>query len=64
MLKLKNISKVFNKGTVNEKIVFDNFNLNVASGEFVVIIGSNGSGKSTLMNLISGKIKPDSGKPR
>lgn len=62
MLKLENISKVFNKGTVNEKVIFDNFNLNVAKGEFVVIIGSNGAGKSTLMNLIAGKIKPDTGK--
>lgn len=62
MLKIQNISKIFNKGTVNEKVIFDNFNLNVKNGEFVVIIGSNGSGKSTLMNLISGKIKPDAGK--
>lgn len=62
MLKLANVSKVFNGGTVNEKVVFEDFNLNVSRGEFVVIIGSNGSGKSTLMNLIAGKIKPDSGK--
>ena len=47
---------------MNEKVVFENFNLSVSRGEFVVIIGSNGSGKSTLMNLIAGKIKPDSGK--
>lgn len=62
MLKLANVSKVFNGGTVNEKVVFENFNLSVSRGEFVIIIGSNGSGKSTLMNLIAGKIKPDSGK--
>lgn len=64
MLKLENVSKVFNVGTVNEKVVFENFNLSVSKGEFVVIIGSNGSGKSTLMNLIAGKTKPDSGKIR
>lgn len=62
MLKLENVSKVFGKGTVNEKVIFDNFNLNITKGEFIVIIGSNGSGKSTLMNLIAGKMKPDSGK--
>lgn len=62
MLKLENVSKVFNGGTVNEKVIFEDFNLSVSKGEFVVIIGSNGSGKSTLMNLIAGEIKPDSGK--
>lgn len=61
MLKLKNISKTFNKGTINEQVIFNNFNLEIAKGEFVVIIGSNGSGKSTLMNLISGNMFPDKG---
>ena len=59
MLKLKNISKTFNKKTVNEQVIFKNFNLEISKGEFVVIVGSNGSGKSTLFNLISGNIKPD-----
>lgn len=62
MLKLDNISKIFNKGTANEKVVFNNFSLNISEGEFVVIIGSNGSGKSTLMNMIAGKITADRGK--
>ena len=61
MLKLTNISKTFNKNTVNQKIIFKNFNFSIARGEFVVIIGSNGSGKSTLMNLISGKLTADEG---
>ena len=61
MLKLINISKTFNKNTVNQKIIFKNFNFSIAKGEFVVIIGSNGSGKSTLMNLISGKLTADEG---
>lgn len=62
MLKLDNISKTFNKGTANEKVIFNNFNLNISKGEFVVIIGSNGSGKSTLMNMIAGEITTDRGK--
>lgn len=61
MLDIINISKLFNKGTVNETPVFNNFNLNVEKGEFVSIVGSNGSGKTTLLNLISGSMLPDSG---
>ncbi len=62
MLKIKNLCKTFHKGEPDEKIIFDNFNLEVKGGEFVTIIGGNGAGKSTLMNLISGSEFPDSGK--
>lgn len=61
MLKIENIYKTFNKGTVNSAKVFENFNLNVEKGEFVSIVGSNGSGKTTLLNLISGNINVDQG---
>lgn len=61
MLELTNISKVFNKNTINETTIFDNFNLKVNDGEFVSIVGSNGSGKTTILNLISGNIPLDSG---
>lgn len=61
MLNLKNICKKFSLGEVDEKIIFENFNLHVKKGEFVIIIGGNGAGKSTLMNLISGSILPDNG---
>lgn len=62
MLELINVTKIFNKGTVNEKIALDSINLTLNDKDFVTIIGGNGAGKSTLMNIISGKIKPDSGK--
>lgn len=62
MLKLQNISKKFGIGSNDEKIIFENLNLDIKNGEFVVIIGGNGAGKSTLMNLISGSILPNSGK--
>lgn len=62
MLELNNITKCFNAGTVDESIVFDNFNFKVSKGDFVSLIGSNGSGKTTLLNLICGSLKPDSGK--
>ncbi|MBO8164179.1 MAG: ABC transporter ATP-binding protein [Brevibacillus sp.] len=61
MLKLKQISKVFNRGTVDEKIALAEINLELEPGDFVTVIGSNGAGKSTLMNIISGAIMPDTG---
>ena len=62
MLKLQNISKKFGFGSADEKVIFENLNLYIKKGEFVIIVGGNGAGKSTLMNLISGSILPDLGK--
>lgn len=62
MLELKNICKTFNSGTVDEKVLFNDFNFNVNKGEFVSIIGSNGSGKTTMLNIIAGDTIPQSGK--
>ncbi|CAM3527010.1 MULTISPECIES: ABC transporter ATP-binding protein [Brevibacillus] len=61
MLNISGVNKVFNAGTVNEKIALNNVRLQVKSGEFITVIGSNGAGKSTLMNIISGGMLPDSG---
>lgn len=61
MLELKNVSKTFNPGTVNEKKALSDINLRVNNGEFITIIGSNGAGKSTLFNAISGAFLPDTG---
>lgn len=61
MLQIQNLYKVFNEGTINEKVVFNGLNLNVEDKDFITIIGSNGAGKSTLLNIISGNIKPDQG---
>ena len=61
MLKLEHIYKSFNKGTVDEMLLFDDFSFEVEKGDFVSIVGSNGSGKTTLLNLICGNILPDKG---
>lgn len=61
MLKLKDIHKIFNEGTIDEKIALGHVNLELKKGDFVTIIGSNGAGKSTLMNIISGVLQPDEG---
>lgn len=61
MLKLHNISKTFNPGTVNEKKALSGVNLHLAPGDFVTILGSNGAGKSTLFNAICGNFLLDEG---
>ena len=61
MLKLKNISKTFNPGTVNAKTALRDFSLHVHPGDFITIIGANGAGKSTLFNAIAGSFITDSG---
>ena len=61
MLKLEQISKIFNESTPDEKIALDRINLSMEAGDFVTVIGSNGAGKSTLMNMISGALTPDVG---
>lgn len=54
MLEIKNVRKVFNENTVNEKVAIENLNLLINSGDFISVIGGNGAGKSTLLNLIAG----------
>ena len=61
MLKVNNISKTFNPGTVNEKTALSGLSLHLNKGDFVTILGSNGAGKSTLFNAIAGSFVVDSG---
>lgn len=61
MLKLSNISKTFNPGTVNAKLALNSLNLELKKGDFVTILGSNGAGKSTLFNAIAGSFPLDTG---
>ena len=62
MIELKNITLAFHKGTEHEHNLFEDFNLNIKCGEFVIIMGDNGAGKSTLINLISGRVVPQKGR--
>ena len=61
MLDVKNISKTFNAGTVNEKLALDDLTLHLDEGDFVTVIGGNGAGKSTLLNAVAGVWPVDSG---
>ena len=61
MLKITNLQKTFNAGTVNAKTALDGLNLTLEDGDFVTVIGGNGAGKSTMLNAIAGVWKPDFG---
>lgn len=61
MIRLERITKIFNKGTIDEKVAVDGIDLHVRKGEFVTVIGSNGAGKTTVLNLSAGTFAPDEG---
>lgn len=61
MLKVKNVYKTFNKGTINEKRALNGVNLELNNEDFVTVIGGNGAGKSTLLNMIAGVYPIDIG---
>lgn len=56
MIELINVKKSF-----EDSVLFDDYNLKIEDGEFVVIVGASGSGKSTLLNMIGGIEPPSSG---
>ena len=62
MLKIENVKKTFNPGTVNEKVALNGLNLHLKEGEFVTVIGGNGAGKSTMLNAVAGVWGVDEGK--
>ena len=61
MLKVKDVRKIFGKGTVNEKIALDKVSFEMNPGDFITIIGGNGAGKSTTLNAIAGLFPVDAG---
>ena len=59
MLKLENIVKIFNMGTINEKKALQGVSITIEDGDFITVIGGNGAGKSTMLNLIAGVFPPE-----
>ena len=55
-IEFKNIKKAY-----GNKVILVDFNLSVAQGEFVTVIGSSGCGKTTALKMVNGLIKPTSG---
>ncbi len=56
IIHIKNLEKRF-----DDKVILKKFSYNFNRGEKIGIVGDNGTGKSTFLNLITGKITPDSG---
>ncbi len=57
MIRIENLCKAY-----EDKILFDDFNLEIGDAGFVIISGSSGCGKTTLLNMIGGIENPDKGK--
>lgn len=57
MIKITNLNKNF-----NNRILFNDFNLELDSNKLIFITGPSGSGKTTLLNMIGNIVLPDSGK--
>jgi len=62
IIKIENLSYIYNLNTPFEKKALDNVNLIINEGDFVGLIGHTGSGKSTLVQHLNGLIKPTKGK--
>lgn len=61
MLEVDTLSKTFFPGTPNAVQALDHLSFHLASGSFLIVIGTNGSGKSTLLNAIAGTFPVDQG---
>ncbi len=61
LIQLKDIRKIFNRGTADEVIALDGINLDVHASDFITLIGSNGAGKTTTLNIVAGVFPPEKG---
>ena len=61
ILKVENLSCIYQKGTAMESYALKDINLSIKRGSFSALIGHTGSGKSTLLQHFNGLIKPETG---
>ena len=59
MVEMRNVRKIYDSSNT---VALDGVDFSVEDGEFVFLVGSSGSGKSTMIKLITGEIRPTSGK--
>lgn len=59
MVEMRNVRKIYDSSNT---VALDGIDFSVEDGEFVFLVGSSGSGKSTIIKLITGEIRPTSGK--
>ena len=61
MLEVKNLTKIYSKGTGSQTVALNGINFTLEEGEFVAIMGESGSGKTTLLNMVSTLDNPTEG---
>ena len=52
LIRMNNVSKIYNKGKSNEVVALDSVDFTLERGESLAVMGVSGSGKSTLLNVI------------
>lgn len=53
-IEVKNLCKIYNKGSSNQVKALDDVSFSLEQGSFTVILGTSGAGKSTLLNILGG----------
>ncbi|MBS3172534.1 ABC transporter ATP-binding protein [Candidatus Woesearchaeota archaeon] len=61
MIKIENVWKKYDMGSVEPLVVLKEINLEIKKGEFIAITGPSGSGKSTMVNIVGALDKPSWG---
>ena len=59
MVQMTDVTKIYDSSST---VALDGINLTINEGEFVFLVGSSGSGKSSLIKLVTGEIRPTSGR--
>ena len=56
MIEFRHVKKAY-----GDKVILKDFNLSIAKGEFVTVIGSSGCGKTTALKMVNGLLEPTEG---